>query len=443
MHKNLLTLIGLTLLAISSLQAQEIIFNGRDLTGWDGLKEFWSVKDGAITARFTDKNNPNHPTFLIWQGGAITDFDFSCRYRLVPENSEGFANSGIQFRANMTDPQKFTLKGYQGELDPGVTHPKVWPAMANITGCLLDDPPGTLLAAVGQKIIAHSGEMPGTNMLARADLLGSLGTCQTAPKSIRKKDWNEYRIVAVGTHIQIFLNGLQTVDAIDEGNRFQSGLLGLQIHSGGGAKTVQFKDIKLKRLQASQSIAGGVTSPGSSTAGTTSTDPSQPLLETLSQQEPNAEEWALAPLDQSVPSGIRQNLTYLREDLLDEAKENPKAGPEAYKLAGQLCDAMIATLDDRDRMLGRAVFRAKEADARTGVTSEALEARRNYKMSWPQYARETAQREELKSQAVNKAEVMKARPNADWSESAAERRKALRALYHQFREALRQSKGAK
>ena len=41
-----------------------------------------------------------------------------------------------------------------------------------------------------------------------------------------------------------------------------------------------------------------------------------------------------------------------------------------------------------------------EANARTGVTSQALEKDRNYKMSWPQYAREMAQRQELKGQAV-------------------------------------------
>ena len=57
-----------------------------------------------------------------------------------------------------------------------------------------------------------------------------------------------------------------------------------------------------------------------------------------------------------------------------------------------------------------------QAEARTGITSQALEARRNYMMSWPQYAREGAQRAELKSQAMNHAAVMaEVRQLLDWA----------------------------
>ena len=171
--------------------------------------------------------------------------------------------------------------------------------------------------------------------------------------------------------------------------------------------------------------------------------PNQPLLETLSVQAPNASAWVLAPLDQSVASDIRQNLTYLREDLFDEAKGKPKASPEAYKLGGQLCNTMIAALDERDQALVRAGFRAVEAQTRTGVTSDALEARRNYKMSWPQFARENAQRAELKSQANAGAAVMAERPKVEWATRTAFLRKNLDTLYAQFREALRQSPAAK
>jgi hypothetical protein len=172
-------------------------------------------------------------------------------------------------------------------------------------------------------------------------------------------------------------------------------------------------------------------------------DPTQPLLETLSQQAPNASAWVLAPLDAGVPPDIRQNVTYLREDLLDEAAKKPKASPEAYKVGEQLCNTMIAALDERDRTLARAGFHAVEANARTGVSSQALEARRNYKMSWPQFAREESQRAELKSQAVNSAAVMAERPKLEWSQRIDQIRPTLDALYKQFRAALRQSPPAK
>ncbi len=151
----------------------------------------------------------------------------------------------------------------------------------------------------------------------------------------------------------------------------------------------------------------------------------------------------LAPLDAGVPPDIRQNVTYLREDLLDEAAKKPKASPEAYKIGEQLCNTMIAALDERDRTLARAGFRAVEAQARTGVTSQALEARRNYKMSWPQFAREESQRAELKSQANNSAAVMAAKPKLEWSQRTHQIRPSLDALYKQFRAALRQSEVVK
>jgi hypothetical protein len=169
----------------------------------------------------------------------------------------------------------------------------------------------------------------------------------------------------------------------------------------------------------------------------------QSLLETLSLQAPNASAWVLAPLDAAGPPNIRQNLTCLREDLLDEFAKKPKAGADAYKTGKQLCDTMVAALDERDRTLASAGFRAVEANARTGVTSQALEARRNYQMSWPQFARENAQRAELKAQAINSAAVLAERPKLEWSQRTDQIRPALDTLYKQFRAALRQGEPAR
>jgi hypothetical protein len=168
------------------------------------------------------------------------------------------------------------------------------------------------------------------------------------------------------------------------------------------------------------------------------TSSDQPPLETLSQEAPNATAWVLAPLDQAVPDGIRQNLTTLREDLLDESKAKPAAGPEAYAIGRQLCDALIAVLDERDANLVRFGYRKAQANANTRVTSQALEARRNYMMSWPQYAREQNQAAEIFRQQKNSAAVTKELPKVEWSNRTALLRKTLDALYAKYREALRQ-----
>src|SRR4051794_14650012 len=44
-------------------EAKEL-FNGKDLTGWDGDAKVWSVQDGAITGHTTTENPIKHNTFL-------------------------------------------------------------------------------------------------------------------------------------------------------------------------------------------------------------------------------------------------------------------------------------------------------------------------------------------------------------------------------------------
>ena len=65
--------------------------------------------------------------------------------------------------------------------------------------------------------------------------------------AIHPADWNEYKIVAKGGHLQHFINGKQTVDVTDETSvGAKTGVLGLQLHQGPTGMTVQFKDMVLK-----------------------------------------------------------------------------------------------------------------------------------------------------------------------------------------------------
>ena len=123
MNKALLTIIGITALAAHYSHAQEINpFNGRDLTGWDGLKEFWSVKDGAITGKTTKANQAKQNTFLVWRGGEVSDFEFTCKFKMTAGDASGFCNSGIQYRSKLVDPAYFVMSGYQADMGLGPEH---------------------------------------------------------------------------------------------------------------------------------------------------------------------------------------------------------------------------------------------------------------------------------------------------------------------------------
>ncbi len=250
---------------------------------------------------------------------------------------------------------------------------------------------------------------------------------------MKRGDWNEFEITCIGNRVVVKLNGKSINDFT--GLQHPTGFIGLQCHSRG---PVQFRNIRIKDLSASQQPLPILD------AQPLTLDPKQPLLETFSQLAPNASAWVLAALDEGVPPNVRQNLTYLREDLLDEYKQKPKASQDAYKLAHQLCSTMIAALDERDQTLVRAGFRAVQADANSSTSgNQALNARRNYMMSWPQYAREESQRAELRSAAANQSQVMKEQPKVEWSTRTAALRRTLDSLYAQFREALRQSPATK
>ncbi len=166
-------------------------------------------------------------------------------------------------------------------------------------------------------------------------------------------------------------------------------------------------------------------------------EPAPACIDILKAQSVNAKEWVLAPLDEAVPNDIRQNLTLLREDLVDEGKAKPRAPVAAYSAGWQLCNALLAALDERDKARVAAGYRAAQANANQSNTNQALEARRNYMMSWPQHAREQDQRGELQRQSGNKVALAGEAQKVAWATRSTALRANLDKLYAQFRAAVR------
>jgi len=199
------------------------IFNGRDLTGWDGDRRFWSVVDGCIRGETRYGALPANNTFLIYRGAPVKDFEFKVKFRI--QNG----NSGIQYRAR--DLGKYVVAGYQAEIEnkPG----KV----------------GFLYEEKGRGWLARVGEKAEAGPTGKPRVTGTLATQQAliAQGYYRMRDWNDYRIVARGNRLQHFLNGFQTVEFIDNdpARRALEGLLALQIHAG-PPMMVEFRDILLK-----------------------------------------------------------------------------------------------------------------------------------------------------------------------------------------------------
>ncbi len=232
-------IVALALATTLALHAEDKpLFNGKDLTGWKGQPEFWSVKDGAITGHTTTEKPVEQNTFLIWQGGDVADFELTVKYKIVDANgaSDGFGNSGIQYRSKVVDPAYSVVAGYQADFECGKTH----------SGILYEEKGRGILANRGEKVVIHEGDAPNKPKIEK---VGSLGESTELLAAIKPADWNEYKIVANGGHLQHFINGKQMIDVTDEtALGAKSGVLALQLHRG-APMTVQFKDFVFKTLK--------------------------------------------------------------------------------------------------------------------------------------------------------------------------------------------------
>jgi hypothetical protein len=208
------------------------IFNGKDLTGWEGNPKLWSVKDGAIRGETTKENTTKGNTFLIWKGGEPGDFDLRLSLRIH------HGNSGIQYRSKHVTGAKdnaWVVSGYQAEV-------------ANEPGRA-----GFLYHERGRGRICMVGEKVEMTPEGKKQVVGEVGDqaaiAATYKKAVTQDNapWNDYVIVAKGNHLEHWINGVKTIDLTDNHpkGRAMSGIIAFQIHAG-GAMWVEFKDIRLK-----------------------------------------------------------------------------------------------------------------------------------------------------------------------------------------------------
>lgn len=201
------------------------LFNGTDLTGWDGRSELWSVEDGAIVGRTSDEDPIDANTFLIWEGGQPGNFELVAEFKI-----EG-GNSGIQYRSKVTNPAKHVVGGYQADFDFANTY----------AGILYEEGGRGILALRGTTVtIKADGEKEETTF-AEAEALGN---------GIHPGEWNEFRVVADGNHLTHYINGTKVSETIDlqSENAATTGVIALQVHRG-PAMVVRFKNLSLRPVK--------------------------------------------------------------------------------------------------------------------------------------------------------------------------------------------------
>jgi dienelactone hydrolase len=175
------------------------LFNGKDLTGWEGDSSLWSARDGVLVG---DSPGIKQNNFLATEA-SYSDFILKYSVRLAGDSG----NSGVQFRSARLPGHE--ISGYQADIGP------------NYWGSLYD-------------------ESRRNRVLAPAN--------PRALDALHKGDWNHVTVRAMGNHITISLNGVTSVDYRETDPAIaRDGRIALQIHSGGPMK-VEFKDLYIQPL---------------------------------------------------------------------------------------------------------------------------------------------------------------------------------------------------
>ena len=176
------------------------LFNGKDLSGWEGHEKYWSVKDDMIVGKNTDPVPVS--TYLLTKK-TFSDFRLVFDFKLAQSEM----HSGIAMWGRIA-PEKKDPYTYAGHL---VMFPSNY---------------------------------------GFYDLYGRNGihnNAEKAKKVNKQHDWNHMEILAQGNRIRFVLNGVLISDWREpEPERIKEAPIGLQLHSNKEPQEVQFKGLVLE-----------------------------------------------------------------------------------------------------------------------------------------------------------------------------------------------------
>jgi len=216
------------------------IFNGQDLTGWEGNPAIWRVENGAIVGQ-TTAEGPAHITynqFLIWKGGEPENFVLRFDIKCTP----AAGNSGMQIRSwmNPDTSRPFSVFGYQADFDGAHAHTGIFYA-EGFRGAAPGQ--GAILSQRGQETIAELGQRQSREVRRFAE-------AEALKRELKIDDWNAYEVTAKGFTFTNKINGHVMSIFTDEDTevRKSSGILAIQAHRGPPMR-VEIRNIRIKKLE--------------------------------------------------------------------------------------------------------------------------------------------------------------------------------------------------
>ena len=180
------------------LVAQESLFNGKDLEGWNiHGTELWYVENGLLVC----ESGPDKAYGYLSTTKYYNNFDLTLEFK-----QEANGNSGVFIRSTVEGTK---VSGWQVEVAP----------------------PGYDTGGVYESY--------GRGWLIKPE--------KEKDKALKMGEWNTMRIRVVGDQIESWLNGTPMITLKDEKIGKGKGSIALQIHDGGGIK-VRWKNLVVTQL---------------------------------------------------------------------------------------------------------------------------------------------------------------------------------------------------
>lgn len=193
------------------------LFNGKNLDGWEGYSDLWSVVDGVIVGK---NSEPVVVSTYLVSKRKFTDFQ-------------------LKFAAKLVRSEMHSGVALWGRVDP-------------------DAPPANQRARSKYTYAGHLVMFPSGWGLY--DLFGRNGLkCDTEPaKKVGKQhDWNEMELFAQGNRIRLVANGVLVVDWREpEPKRIREAPIGLQLHSNAVPQEVHFRGLVLTTFPDDKKLDG-------------------------------------------------------------------------------------------------------------------------------------------------------------------------------------------
>jgi 3-keto-disaccharide hydrolase len=170
-------------------QKPRAIFDGRTFEGWEGNLKIFRIEDGSIVGGLLKEKIARNEFLCTTK--TYGDFELRLKVKLLGGDQ---ANAGIQFRTKRI-PNHHEVSGFQADMGTG------W------WGALYDES-------------RRNKVLKGPDKAKMKEV-------------IRQGEWNDYVIRAEGNRIQLWVNGVQTVDYTEEDPAIErTGVIAVQIHEG-------------------------------------------------------------------------------------------------------------------------------------------------------------------------------------------------------------------